>query len=144
MKAALMLAMLTVLSVAAHADPIYKCTADGKVTYTQTPCAAGAAAATLDAPSAPARDPAAATELQRQKSQADALEKARHKREAKEDREAAQAARAATAQRKRCAKLALSKKWADDDVRNASMQTADRARQKAARAADTLAMECPK
>ena len=145
MKAALMPALaLILLAASAHAEDIYKCTADGKVTYSQVPCPAGASSAVLAIPAAPTPDPAAAAELQRQKKQADALEKARHKREAAEDRVAEQAARTASIHRKKCARLALDKKWADEEAQNASTQTAVRARQKAAHAADTLALECPK
>jgi hypothetical protein len=154
---------LCLLAGAAQADTIYKCSSDGKVTYSQTPCATGATSSVLDVPAAPARDSAAAAELQRQKSEADALQKARQKREAKEDREAAKSAAVAAAHRKKCAKLALEKKWADDEARGVtsagatgyamdssasggtvSTASAARARQKASHAADLLALECPK
>jgi len=161
---------LCLLAGAAQADTIYKCTADGNVSYSQTPCAAGTASAVLDVPSAPPPDPAAAADLQRQKREADAMQKARQKREAKEDREAAKASAVASAHRKKCAKLALEKKWADDEARGAStggsngaaagaatgstigtigigavsQASAARARQRASHAADLLALECPK
>ena len=154
---------LCLLAGAAHADTIYKCTADGKITYSQTPCAAGATGSVLTVPATPAPDPAAAAELQRQKREADAMQKAREKREAKEEREAAKSDAAAAAHRKQCAKLALEKKWADDEARGAapgaasgaaidpagsgatvSTAAAARARLRASHAADLLALECPK
>jgi len=88
------------------------------------------------------------------------MQKARQKREAKEDRESAKSAAAAAAHRKKCAKLALEKKWADDEVRGGSNgattgsavggsgavspASAARARQRASHAADLLALECPR
>jgi len=164
---------LCLLTGATHADTIYKCTADGKVSYSQTPCAADAAGAVLDVPATAPPDPAAAAELQRQKREADALQKARQKREAKEEREAAKSDAAAAAHRKKCAKLALQKKWAEDEARGATAggsvggsaggstgasggtttghvgrgavgaASAARARLRASHAADLLALECP-
>lgn len=143
---------ILLMSGAAHAATVYKCTADGKVTYTETPCAASASATVIPVPPAPPPDPAAAAELARQKREADALQAARLKQEALDDRAAEKADRAAAIQRKKCAKLALQKKWAEDDARatggNSTRFTtgaptpADRARQQAARAADLYAVEC--
>jgi hypothetical protein len=127
----------------ALAQTVYKCTADGKVTYSQTPCPAGAASAgVLAVPEAPAADTAAGADLARQKKQAAALEKERLKREAREDREADRNAQAANVRAKKCAKLRLNKKWADEEVKGATIPNEERARIKAKRAAETLALEC--
>ena len=148
---------ILLLSGTAHAATVYKCTADGKITYTETPCAASASATVLNVPTAPPPDPAAAADLARQKKQADALQAARLKQEALDEREAEKADKAAAVQRKKCAKLALQKKWAEDDARAAGGSSthtstrsttgaptaADRARQHATRAAELYAVECP-
>ena len=142
------------LSGAAHAATVYKCTADGKVTYTETPCGASATAKVIEVPPAPAPDPAIAADLARQKREGDALRAARLKQEAIDAREGEKADKAAAIQRKKCAKLALQKKWAEDDARAAGNSTtrvttgapsaADRARQHANHAAELYAVECPK
>jgi hypothetical protein len=127
---------------ASHAQTVHKCTVDGKVTYTEQPCQAGTAAV-IAVPEAPAANPEAAAELKRMRKEANTLERERHKREALDDRAQQQAARAAQARNKQCAKLRLEKKWADDDVRGALVHNLDRAKTRAQRAADRLALECP-
>lgn len=138
---ALVLALLLPGS-ASHAQTVHKCTVDGKVTYTEQPCQAGTAAV-IAVPEAPPPNPGAATDLKRMQKEARALERDRHRREAASDREQQQAARTAQARSKQCAKLRLEKKWADDDVRGALVQNLDRAKTRAQRAADRLALECP-
>lgn len=138
-------ALATLLMLCAAAAPhagaqtVHKCTQDGKVTYTEQPCAGGTVIAV---PDAPAPDKSAAAELKRTKKQADALEKDRHKREAADSREDAAASRAAAARHQKCDKLRLDKKWADEDLRHAQPQHEERARIKAERAADKLKLSC--
>jgi hypothetical protein len=124
-----------------HAQTINKCTVDGKVTYTEQPCQAGSASV-IAVPEAPPANPDAAAELKRMQVQSLALEKERHKREARDEREQMQQARAARAHHKQCAKLRMEKKWADEEARGATVQNLDRAKTKAQRAADKLALEC--
>lgn len=144
LTASLTAALLTALlpSSASHAQTVHKCTVDGKVTYTEQPCQAGTATV-ITVPEAPAANPDAAADLKRMRKEAGALERERHKREASDDRLAQQSARAAQARGKQCAKLRLEKKWADEDVRGAVVQQLERAKIKAQRAADRLALECP-
>ena len=139
----LIVVVMWAAALAAYAQTVYKCTVDGKVSYSDTPCPAGANAATLEAPSAPSRDPAAAGALRRQQKQADTLEKARLKREEREERDAARASQAAVIQRKKCDKLNLNKRWADEDARRATGQATEAARLRARRAGETMALECP-
>lgn len=127
---------------ASHAQTVHKCTVEGKVTYTEQPCQAGTAAV-IAVPEAPPANPNAAADLKRMQKEASTLERERHRREAADDRAQQQAARAAQARHKQCAKLKLEKKWADDEVRGALVQNLDRAKTRAQRAADKLALECP-
>jgi len=144
MKALLCGVLLCAAALAAQAQSVHKCTADGKVSYSDKPCpSAAASATTLTVPAAPPADPAAAADLARQKKQAAALEKARHRREDQDDRAAEKAAQAAAVQRKKCGKLKLNKQWADEDVRSASVAKLDSAKLRAKRAGETLALECP-
>lgn len=138
---ALLLA-LQLAPVCCHAQTVHKCTVDGKVTYTEQPCQAGSASV-IAVPQAPAPDPDAAADLQRMKKEARTLERDRHRREAADNREQQAAARAAQVHNRQCAKLRMEKKWADDEVRGALVQHLERAKTKAQRAADRLALECP-
>jgi hypothetical protein len=142
---ALLLAPLLALLLATtccHAQTVHKCTVDGKVTYTEQPCQAGSASV-IAVPQAPAPDPEAAADLKRMQKEARTLERERHRREAADEREQQAAARAAQARHRQCVKLRMEKKWADDEVRGALVQHVDRAKMKAQRAADRLALECP-
>ncbi len=133
---------MNVLIIAALAGAVYKCTVDGKITYSDAPCAAGASVV-LETPAAPAADPAVNAALRRQQKQADTLQKARLKREQQDDREAARDAKAAATQRKKCDQLRLKKRWADEDARRASGQATEAARLRAHRAGEAMSLECP-
>lgn len=139
----LMVVVLWAAAMAAHAQSVYKCTVDGKVSYSDTPCPAGARTATLEPPAAPKADPAATRDLKRQRKEAATLEKDRRKREAQEERESVRAAQAAAVQRKKCDKLKLNKRWADEDARRATGQASEAARLRAHRAGEAMALECP-
>ncbi|NVM79701.1 hypothetical protein FHW83_005542 [Duganella sp. SG902] len=134
---------MNVLIVAALAGAVYKCTVDGKITYSDTPCAAGTGVV-LESPAAPAADPAAGAALRRQQKQADTLQKARLKREEQDDRDAARDAKAAATQRKKCDQLRLKKRWADEDARRATGQATEAARLRAQRAGEAMSLECPR
>lgn len=134
-------AALLLCAATAGAQTVHKCTLDGKVSYSQQPCAAGTASV-IAVPEAPAADPATAAELTRMRREGAALEKERHKREQADAREADRAARAAAARHQKCEKLKLDKKWADDDVKRAQPQFEERARLKAQRAADKVKLSC--
>lgn len=133
-------------SLNAQAQNIYKCTLDGKVSYGDTPCTSGAAtSSTLAVPAAAAPPaPAAAADLQRLKKESAAMDKARQKIEQREARDAERAARTAAVQRKRCAKLTLTKQWAEEDVRRTPPANLEKARLRAKRAGETLMLECPR
>ena len=135
----LMLCSAAAAAAEGGAQTVHKCTQDGKVTYTEQPCAGGTVIAV---PEGPAPDKSAAAELARARKQADALEKDRHKRQAADSREDAAASRAAAAHHRKCEKLRLDKKWADEDLRRAQPQHEERARIKAQRAADKLNLAC--
>jgi hypothetical protein len=135
------------LSLSAPAFAIYKCEAEGRITYSQEPCASGAGTdmrdkiitGTTDRDAAQAR--ARAT---REKAEADRLEKARHQREAMEEKEQQKIARASNAKQKKCQSLALRKKWLVEDAAKSSMKSAEKARKKIARLEEKIAQECGK
>ena len=138
--------LLMLAGAAAGAQPVYKCSADGKVSYGQQPCAAGTSVA-LDLPATPAPAPGSEAALARQKKEAARLERLRHEQEAIDTRQQARDERGAAAYRKKCAALALKKKWADEDAAKVSLSARNhnqgKAQLKARRAAEKLALECP-
>lgn len=135
---------MNILIVAALVGAVYKCTVDGKVSYSDVPCAASATASTIETPAAPPPDPAANAVLRGQQKQADTLQKARLKREEREERDAARAAKDAAVQRKKCDQLKLKKRWADEDARRATGTATEAARLRAHRAGEAMALECPR
>ncbi len=135
------LGLLALPGLPAHAQTIYKCTVDGKISYGQSPCAGGQ---TLEVPAAPPESANAGAELARQQRLSQQLERERHRKEAREAREDQRQDRAAALHQRQCAKLTQNRKWADEDARRAGAGQADAARLKARRAAEQLALECPR
>jgi hypothetical protein len=133
-------------ALSAQAQTVYKCSADGKTSYSDRPCAQGASKAM---PPPPAGISAADT-LGPQGGDARTLlelEKARiarEKSEARDQREQARLARAAHARRQKCDKLRLRHKWAEEDLaRTLHGPAHEAARIKVRRQAESLAVECP-
>lgn len=136
----------SLLSTAVHAQSVYKCTQDGKTSYSDRPCAQGASKTLPPMP----EGISAADTMGPQGGDARtllALEKARIAREKsaeKEDRQQARQARAAQARRQKCDKLRLRRKWAEEDLaRTVHGPKYEAARTRARRQAETLAVECP-
>jgi hypothetical protein len=140
---------LYAMSQAAMAQAVYKCTVDGKVEYRDLPCADGVALR-VPAPAAASVVAAGSARLERERERereaALQLEKLRLAREVQTERLAradARDRRASEAQRRKCAKLRLRQKWADEDRAHLGGPKGEAARIKARRDAETLAVECP-
>lgn len=127
----------------ALADPVYKCTQDGKTSYSDRPCVHGKSVE-LPAPvgirpegaeSVPTRD--ARTLLQLEK-----LRIAREKEQDRSDKVDARQARAAATHRKQCARLNLRKRWAEEDVARLTGRAKVAAQRRSKRATEALAVEC--
>jgi hypothetical protein len=142
-----------VLSLPALAQTVYKCSADGKLSYSDRPCAHGKSVA-LPAPAAGVAPPeanAVTTQDSRTLLELEKLRIAQQKERNKElDRQAAREAReqqklarAEHARRKTCDKLRLRHKWAQEDLARAGSQAREAARVKVRRHAEALAVECP-
>ena len=130
------------LCASAPAQPIYKCSSKGKVTYSEQPCSSGTQSM-LDVPAPPPPDPELKDRLARQKALADSLDKERREASA----QAAKAARPGSAaraapQQQRCDKLRLQLKWAQDDLRKTAGPATEALRIKAERQAEAMAVEC--
>lgn len=150
-----MLRHLTLLAIFAivtnvHAQTVYKCKADGKVSYSDRPCAQGAshalppppagisAADTMGPQGGDARTLLAADKLRFARDKELARTQAREERERKRDVHAAQV------RRQKCDKLRLRQKWIEEDLaRTVHGPAHDSARTKLRRQAENLAVECP-
>jgi len=133
------------LCQAASAEPVYKCSQGGKVSYADRPCADGRGTR-LAPPAAGVTPPeasAVATRDARTLLELEKLRIAREKDEAREQRDQARQARAAQARHKSCARLRLRHKWAQEDLARAEGKSQEAARRKAKRQAEALAVECP-
>lgn len=134
------LATILMLSSALPALAMYKCEDGGKISYSDTACAANGKE--LDIALPPTDAAAAAQRLAREKSELKRLESDRHKREAREEKEQQRIARALASRKKRCDTLARRVRWADEDARLAAGRAADKARRKARRMSEQYEGEC--
>src|SRR5690606_407902 len=123
------------------AGTVYKCSEGGKPSYSDRPCGQGAVVLKVQAPSPAA--PEALERLARERAMLQEIEDARAVREEQAARARARAQREAAALRRRCDKLQLQRKWAEEDARRAGRDEAERARTKARRQAEAMAVECP-
>jgi hypothetical protein len=128
----------------ALAQPVYKCTHDGRTTYGDRPCATGKSVELP--PPAGVRPEGADTVATRDARTLVELEKlrlAQEKEQRRSDRADAHAARAAKAHRKQCARLHLRKRWADEDAARLTGRGRLAAQRRAKRVEEALALECP-
>ncbi|MCS0585373.1 DUF4124 domain-containing protein [Massilia pinisoli] len=128
----------------AYADPVYKCTQDGKTTYADHPCVQGQS--TVLPPPAGIRPEGAETVATRDARTLLELEKlriAREKEQQRIDHADARQARAADKHRKQCARLHLRRQWAEEDVARLTGRAKTAAQRRMQRATAALAVECP-
>ncbi|MES2319020.1 MAG: DUF4124 domain-containing protein [Pseudomonadota bacterium] len=136
-----LISLLAAACAGANGQALYKCTVKGKVTYTGAPCTAGAAKA-IAVDAAPVPDPDRAEKLKREKTALATLQKAREKREEKAQREEIAAMRGAGAHERRCAKLQLENKLAQEDADRAAGFDKEALKLKAQRKGEAFAVEC--
>jgi len=125
----------------ATAGPVYKCHDGARVSYADHPCPG--AGAPLALPPAPQPDPAQAARLAAARTALAAIDAARAVQAGRDAHEFERAARAALALRKRCDKLRLQARWADEDLARSTDAAKAVARIEARRMVETLAVECP-
>ena len=128
----------------ALADPVYKCTQDGRTSYSDRPCATGKSVE-LPPPVGirPEGAEAVATRDARTLVELEKLRIAREKEQERIARADARQARIAATHRKQCARLNLRKRWADEDVARLTGRAKVAAQRRAKRATEALAVECP-
>jgi len=128
----------------ALAQPVYKCTQDGRTTYADRPCATGKSVELP--PAAGIRPEGAETVATRDARTLVELEKlriAREKEQQRADKADARTARAAAAHRKQCDRLQLRKRWADEDAARLTGRGRVAAQRRSKRTQEALAVECP-
>ena len=134
-------ALLALGAGQASAQPVYKCTVNGKISYGEAPCSPGAAQQMLSAPIPPIIQPEQNAKLRQE---AEQLSEQRHRREAREEQAQQRADKNAARERKKCDSLKLHQRWAAEDAahdRNAGKDSA-KTTLKARRADEKWAMEC--
>jgi hypothetical protein len=138
-----LLLLAACLSASALADPVYKCTHDGRTSYSDRPCAQGRAVE-LPPPAGIRPDGAesVATRDARTLLELEKLRIAREKEQERIDRADARQARAAATHRKQCARLTLRRRWAEEDVARLTGRAKVAAQRRATRATEALAVEC--
>jgi len=142
----LLILAASLLGTASQAQTVYKCSLDGKTSYSDRPCAAGASKPLPPPPSGISPSDTmgpqggdARTLLELEKARI-----ARDKAQEKEERAQAKQSRAAHARRQKCERLRLRHKWAEEDLaRTVHGPKHEAARIKARRQLDALAVECP-
>jgi hypothetical protein len=128
-------------SAPAPAQTIHKCVVDGKPSYSDRPCTAGAASELTV--TTPAPDPAMPARLARQHALAQQLTLRDLLEDAAARQEQQRVRRAAASQKIKCDRLRLRQQWAREDVRTAPQQSSAAAERKAKRQAQAMALECP-
>ena len=145
----LLAAVLLARPALAHSK-VFKCTTDGKIEYRDTPCPSGEEQ-TLNVP-APSPGPAvrnapaeraALLELEKLRVAQELRAERQRTTAEREARAEAREQRAVESQRKRCDRLRLHQKWAEQDRARLSGGAAEKASIKARRDAEELAVECP-
>jgi hypothetical protein len=137
--ASLLLSLLFSLPVFAA----YKCESDGKTTYSDIPCPSGkqieiSGKSTIDEQNAER----AKQQVKQERAELARLEKERHKREAAEEKQTRIAARNAATKANRCATLAQRVKWSEEDAAHTAGKSAEKAKRKARRAAESYELQC--
>ena len=125
----------------ATAGVVYKCHEGIHVSYADRPCAG--AGAPLALPPAPPPDPVQAARLNAARTALADIDRTRAAQAQRDEVAREHAARVALALRKRCDRLRLQARWADEDLARSTDVAKAVARIKARRQADTLAVECP-
>lgn len=138
----LLLVFLVSLTFSSSALAIYKCESGGQTAYSDTPCHNGKRMQEI-AVSAPPTDTALAQkQAQQDKQELQRLQQQRQKQEKIDARQQEKRNKASTAKKQKCAESAQRVKWASEDAASASGKTAERARQKARRAAEKHQLTC--
>lgn len=128
----------------ALAQPVYKCTRDGRTSYADRPCAHGRSVE-LPPPAGvlPEGAETVATRDARTLLELEKLRIARDKEQERNARAEARAGRAAAARRKQCERMRLRHRWAQEDAARLADRARAAAQRREQRAREALAAACP-
>jgi hypothetical protein len=126
------------LLVPLSANAIYRCEQQGSIIYTEFPCAGREVPITSSAP-APKNNDAL---LKHERSEVARLQRLREQRERQDQQIRDLAARGAAAREKKCRSLALQVKWREEDVRESTLDKAQKAITRLRRAQEKFDAEC--
>ncbi len=132
------------------APAAYRCERDGRVTYSDQRCDGDQGEVQREIkpggpPPAPASQAAAGDgreRLQRERAEVTRLQALREQRERQDRQIRDLAARGAAARERKCSALALQRKWREEDLREAPLEKADKARTRLRRATEKYEAEC--
>jgi len=121
-----------------NAYAVYRCESQGNVSYSDLPCN-GRALDLSSQPAAPSRDDDA---MKRERGEVSRLQKLREQRERQDQQIRDLAARGAAARERKCRSLALQVKWRQEDVRESTLDKAQKAKVRLRRAEEKFDSEC--
>lgn len=133
-----LLAALPLLFVSLSVAAVNRCDIGGKLTYTDLPCEGRTLPPPSQAPTAPAND----DRLKRERAELNRLQKLREQRERQNQQIRDLAARGAAAREKKCRSLAQQVKWREEDLREITLDKAEKARVRLRRAQEKFDAEC--
>lgn len=117
---------------------VYRCESHGTTTYADLPCSGSKLDISNEA-SAPVND---ADSTKKERSEVSRLQRLREQRERQDQQIRDLAARGAAARERKCRSLALQVKWREEDVREATLDKATKARIRLRRAVEKFDSEC--
>ena len=131
-----LLLFLLLGSFSSHA--VYRCESQGTVSYSDLPCN-GHELELSSKPAAPSRDNDV---MKQERSEVSRLQKLREQRERQDQQIRDLAARGAAARERKCRSLALQVKWREEDVRESTLDKAQKAKVRLRRAEEKFDSEC--
>ena len=129
-------ALLVCLSLPAAA--VYKCEQQGRITYSDSPCAGQQTEMTAPAPAASIHS----AEMNRAQSELRRLQSSREQKEKQDQQFRNLALRGQVARQKKCRALALQSKWKQEDAQLAPLASQTKTRRLARRADEKYQSEC--
>lgn len=131
-----LLMFLMLGSVSAHA--VYRCESQGTVSYSDLPCN-GHQLELANQLATPTRNDDV---MKQERSEVSRLQKLREQRERQDQQIRDLAARGAAARERKCRSLALQVKWRQEDVRESTLDKAQKAKVRLRRAEEKFDSEC--
>ena len=127
----------------APAQAIYKCTAEGKIVYSDMPCSDGKNAVLQAIPDVTSQDAQQAKDTAlREKNTLAQIEKAKAVVAARQAKEQQRSAKMAADHRRQCLALSQRVKWQEEDMAHAGAKSMEKAKRHYRRAIDAYAAAC--